>query len=741
MNRFPFHSSVGGLDPRPARTFNPTCPGPRQRGAQLLVAWLLVLLATPSAHARKGDRSPAHPLPSPEFSLPGGVFTSNLMVRVESPVAGARVLCTLDGSEPGDSTPPLAGPLTVTNSVLLRARLQLPGKGLGPTRSETYFLLDEGLRNFSSDLPLAIVHTAGRELSRDRKDPAAFRLMDLNGRRVSLQGPGSYDGRVMINIRGRASLRYPKRSYTLKLVDEEGEDRGESLLGMPSDEDWILYAPYPDKTLMRDALAYEISRNMGHWAPRTRFIELFVTEGRARLSREDYVGVYVLEERLKRHPERVAIHKLSPGETDEPSVSGGYILKKDHVDRGYFGPPDLLGGGNGMMSSSSRNGFPTPPGGFPADPAGFLPTYRSNTRGRDTSDNGPVGSSSRRIQRRFSDLPGSLTAPVLRDAEGGARSSYSDEEGNEYLEHLEEGFATGVHTNQLYYVEPEEDEITAVQKAWLKRYMDSLESALYGTNFLDPAAGYRAYLDPRSFIDYHLIVEVTKNVDGHRFSTFYSKDRGGRLQAQPIWDWNLSFGNCNGKQGWMPERWLWPQLSDQEYLYFRRLFEDPDFGQAYVDRWGELRSTAFSATNLLGRIDAMTRQLHESQGRNFERWPILGKGVNPNWYVGETYEEEVNWMKEWLSKRLAWIDAQFVPAPVVRRVRGKEGSVGLEWGAQAAGELLYTIDGTDPRSPGGTPSPSARKGPGPQALSQGSRLVARVRVDERWSPPVSLAAE
>ena len=113
---------------------------------------------------------------------------------------------------------------------------------------------------------------------------------------------------------------------------------------------------------------------------------------------------------------------------------------------------------------------------------------------------------------------------------------------------------------------------------------DAFRGKSKGLNFKDPKTGYAAYIDPDSFIDHHLLVEVTKNIDGFRFSTFYYKDRGGKLNMGPIWDWNLSFGNANGKQGWMPESWYWPQLDDRQYSWFRRLFEDPDFAQRYVDR-------------------------------------------------------------------------------------------------------------------------------------------------------------
>jgi hypothetical protein len=109
--------------------------------------------------------------------------------------------------------------------------------------------------------------------------------------------PG-YRGRVGIETRGHSSQRFPKRSYAIELRDARGEDRKVALLGMPADGDWVLYAPYNDKTLMRNVVAYETAAAFGRYAPRTRFVELRLN-GR-------YRGVYVLTERPELGGDRVA---------------------------------------------------------------------------------------------------------------------------------------------------------------------------------------------------------------------------------------------------------------------------------------------------------------------------------------------------------------------------------------------------------------------------------------------------
>jgi len=299
---------------------------------------------------------------------------------------------------------------------------------------------------------------------------------------------------------------------------------------------------------------------------------------------------------------------------------------------------------------------------------------------------------------------------------------------------VEEAFVTEAG-NEFYYVEPKEEEITPAQKQWLRNHLNEFERALGSATFRDPKTGYAAYIDADSFVDYHLMVEVTKNIDGFRFSTYYQLDRGGRIKAEPVWDWNLSFGNANGKQGWMPENWYWPQLDDQQYSYYRRLFEDPDFGQRYVDRWGELRKTVFSDSNMLARVDAHVAAMGEARVRNFARWPILGRMVWPNYFVGQTYDDEIRFLKDWIRKRMHWLDAQFTAVPAVRR--SKSGSATSVTLSAPKGEIFYTSDGSDPRAPGGKASAGARKSTYEAIeVGPGAKLTARSVFEERWSPPI-----
>jgi hypothetical protein len=282
-------------------------------------------------------------------------------------------------------------------------------------------------------------------------------------------------------------------------------------------------------------------------------------------------------------------------------------------------------------------------------------------------------------------------------------------------------------------VEPKEEEITVAQASYLTSYLNQMEAALNGPGFANPLTGYAAYLDAGSFIDHHIMVEMTKNIDGYRLSTFFFKDRNGKLNSGPIWDYNLTLGNANYLDGWLPSGWYYTQLGGGDYPWWPRLFQDPEFQMRYADRWYELRRDTFQTARLLADIDATAALLNESQARNYVRWPILGTYVWPNWYIGATYNDEIVWMKQWLADRLTWIDSQF-PAPPAFSHAGGEVPSGLNVSITAAGgTIYYTLDGSDPRLSGGAVSPSAVAYAGALVIEQQTFVRTRSLNGGVWS--------
>lgn len=185
------------------------------------------------------------------------------------------------------------------------------GTGRGSLQSESGDDRSDSDAAAPSTLPrLSIRVDAGREPD-DEPDGRDWMPADLQ---VFDNEVLVHEGRAGIHVRGNSTRGYAKKSYALETWDATDADQDVALLGLPAEEDWVLQGPYSDKTLIRNHLAYALYRDLGRYAARTRFVEVEVNE--------DYRGVYVLMEKIKRDPNRV----------DLPD--GAALLKRDWVEGG-----------------------------------------------------------------------------------------------------------------------------------------------------------------------------------------------------------------------------------------------------------------------------------------------------------------------------------------------------------------------------------------------------------------------
>jgi hypothetical protein len=152
-----------------------------------------------------------------------------------------------------------------------------------------------------------------------------------------------YKGKIGIEKRGSISQAfwYLQKSYGFETRDISGNDSDAVILGMPLEHDWILYAPYDDKTFMRNVLIYQLGHDMGYYTPRSKFCEVQFYDW---AWTPDYRGVYVMMEKIKRDANRVNISKLTPTENTGDAVTGGYIFGVDRNiwanDSGWKSPYD-----------------------------------------------------------------------------------------------------------------------------------------------------------------------------------------------------------------------------------------------------------------------------------------------------------------------------------------------------------------------------------------------------------------
>jgi len=184
--------------------------------------------------------------------------------------------------------------------------------------------------NFSSNLPLVIIDTGDKEIPDEPKIKGTMAIIepDSSTGRSSLDLTPQYRGYMEIEIRGSSSQIYPKKQYSVDTETWDQEDDDVALLGMPKEYKWILQAPYADKSLMRNYLAYTKTRQIDetqYYAVRTHFVELLIRKG----DTYSYNGVYVLMEKIKRDKNRLNIEKLSSDENLPPEITGGYIIKQD----------------------------------------------------------------------------------------------------------------------------------------------------------------------------------------------------------------------------------------------------------------------------------------------------------------------------------------------------------------------------------------------------------------------------
>jgi hypothetical protein len=176
-----------------------------------------------------------------------------------------------------------------------------------------------------SHLPIIMIDTGWKEILNEPKITAHIKVIDNGpGKTNSVYDPGNhYDGPVGIEIRGQSSQMFPKKSFGFETRTADGDEYKVSLLGMPAHDDWVLYAPYSDKTMMRNDLSYYLGRRMGRWQPDAKYAEVYLNG--------QYIGVYQLIERIKRGKGRVDIAKLESGDISGDAVTGGYIFKADKI--------------------------------------------------------------------------------------------------------------------------------------------------------------------------------------------------------------------------------------------------------------------------------------------------------------------------------------------------------------------------------------------------------------------------
>jgi hypothetical protein len=540
---------------------------------------ILVLLACSSSPVSRNvsatfllESSPPAQSTSPTvfFSPGAGTFVGSETVTL-SVQARADIHYTLDGSLPTVMSPIYRGPLTLDKSTRLRAVAIVPGAPIGggsggatadagrqgPVATEIYLRVDPDTRNFTSHLPIILIHTFDSgtlDAYGTEHVPAALQVFEPKSGTSSIVGRAALDARIGIHVRGETSRNFPKKQYAMELrADDEDADSEQPLLGLPSHSDWVLSDPvYYDRSLLRNAVAFALSNRIGRYAPRTRFAEVFMVDDDGDVRAENFLGFFTLIEKIDRDPERVNVSRLPASAASLPAMTGGFMVR---IDKG-------------------------------------------------AADFSAAG---RWLQFVYPD-PEDMSLPERRP--------------------------------QLDYI---------------RAFIDGFGQAASAANFRHPSTGqhYSEFIDVDAWIDHNIVNALTKNVDGLRFSAYFHKERGGRLAAGPVWDFDRSLGTPYDLRATEPEEWnqTWNASDYFNEGWWRLLFRDPDFRSRYRARFTALLNREFSADSLDRIVDGLASQVGDAADRNFRRWTQSPPRDN-------SHAAEIALLKDFLRRRVAWIKTQ-----------------------------------------------------------------------------------
>lgn len=622
------------------------------------------------------------------FQLALGINTTNAVIRYTL-VTAAQDFNTATNI-PNASSLLYTGPITVHTTMQVRAR-SFPlntNQFAGPPRTESFIQIAGPVTNFVSTLPLVVIHTinstafSGGFPTPDNSIIVAFFETNAAGQ-ASLMHQPQLVKRAGINLRGSSTQTFPKSSYAVELWDEFNADEEEEVLNFPQESDWVLYAPnYFDRAMMHNPIMHELNKGTGRYSSRYRFVEVFVRNGPGALN-ANMAGT-------------------GGGMGD---YNGIYVLeekvKRDasRVDIDALQPEDT---------------------NSPAITGGYLLKY-------DRKDAN---------ERTFT--AGGYTAT---ETTGGVGMSYQDPDGLEMI-----------------------TPARIAQSNYLTRYINLFYASITGSALTNNTGTnhYSYYFDSEASIDHNIVGVITMNADAMRLSGYIHKPRNGRLAFGPVWDVDRGLGTGdsahNDWRGFSPRGWTATNplgLGGTDYgtdffnannvyanLWYARLFQDPDFWQLWIDRWQDLRATAWTSNNVLGIVDRMNAVLSNAQPREVARWgangasdtrPRNGTVTSPNGdyshVFNNTFQGEVDFQKRWLGDRLHFIDTNLLARPGFSQAPGMVVSGStltlIDRSGKAGTKIYYTLNGTDPRAPKNLTNASAIEYTGPITITNNVRITAR----------------
>jgi hypothetical protein len=387
----------------------------------------------------------------------------------------------------------------------------------------------------STDLPLILIESDEFGIPFSHVEvPAMMKIIDHAGEQLNHPSDISftYNGPISIEVRGGSSQYFPKQPFNIETRHADGSNNNVSLLGMPAENDWALIGPISDRSLLRHTFTYELGRKQGHWEPRSKYCELILNG--------EYLGLYVLTEKIKPDKNRLNISKLTDTDLFEEDVTGGYIFWK--------------------------------------------------------SGNWPI---------------------------------------------------------IIYY--PNSNKIQEEQEAYLEAFVQRYWDVIFSDNWLNGEIDYRDYVNIESMLDYMIICELSCDHDKYSQSTYMYKDRSDKdslIHFGPLWDFNYAYGNSS--ESMATDQWHFNRESGAQ---FRRLFQDTSLTHRFAEKWHSQRQRFLHTDSLFALIDSLSTHFTAARKRDSMVWDAYAT-VNV-YFAKDTvyrYDQVIYNLKEWIQRRVAWID-------------------------------------------------------------------------------------
>jgi hypothetical protein len=373
---------------------------------------------------------------------------------------------------------------------------------------------------------------------------------------ISKDGTNIFTDSVEIRGRGNYSWNFDKKPYRFKLFQSA------RILDNPARaRNWTLINNHGDKTLMRNLLAFDISKRFEMpYSPAGQLVNVFLNG--------EYKGCYQLCDHIDVREHRVPVVEMKPTDISGNNLTGGYLIEMDsyaNTEPNWF--------------HSARNKVPV--------------TIKS----------------------------------------------------------------------------PDNDEIVEAQNQYIRDYFNLFEASLFAAGYRDPETGYRRFMDTKTFVRHFLIGEFSGNTDTYWSVYMYKQRNDPRFYFSPVWDFDLAFENdqrtypINNKTDWVYRNG--GSIAQGVRGLLTQLLGDRALVKEIEDTWAEYRDKGIiTEENLLQVVDDYAAEIDESQKLNFQRWDILNQKIHGNWQATGSYSAEVETVKEYIRKRIEWMDKKlnYVPA-------------------------------------------------------------------------------